>query len=148
MAGRKYTYRIEFKYPELPDGSWETHFGFQDVSPEWARGWIAHARESPGPRLAMRLVRSDGKVQDDASGSREAGLGMIAGFPTWQQYAHAAVEVLKRARETSERHALNAQRHRRDPEWGVVATPHQDYGMRHIIEILEGMLKPQEPDNG
>ena len=60
------------------------------VGLEYGRGYIAHRRESPGPRLAMRLVRDDGRVMDDAPGLADASIGIVAGWPTEAQYRAAA----------------------------------------------------------
>lgn len=52
----------------------------------------AHA-EHPSPRLASRLVRSDGVVLDERKASEGAALGMVAGFPSPEQYERAAAKA-------------------------------------------------------
>lgn len=92
----KYSYRIEYRgWASNPD--WKTLPPYRDVPKTWAEGWLAHHREAPGPRLAYRLVRSDGKVIETIPGREEVSIGMVAGWPSWQQYAHAAAKALQRA---------------------------------------------------
>ncbi len=61
---------------------------------EYLRGVLAHHREAPGPRLAYRIVRSDGRVMEIVSSREEASIGMVLGWPTANQYAQAAINAL------------------------------------------------------
>ena len=87
----RYAYWIE-----VQDGDqWVRLFG--GVGLEWGRGYLAHQRHAPSPRLALRLVRSDGRVMDEAPGIEEASIGMVAGWPTADQYRRAAERCLQLA---------------------------------------------------
>lgn len=100
----KYFYRIEYRGAGSPDpDDWKTLPPYRDVPKTWAEGWLAHHREAPGPRLAYRLVRSDGKVIETIPGIEEVSIGMVAGWPSWQQYAHAAAKALQRASQIASR---------------------------------------------
>jgi len=55
------------------------------------------------PGLHLRLVRSDGKIMDEVLAQDDVGVGMVAGWPTAQQYELAAEEALDRARKIRER---------------------------------------------
>ena len=102
----KYTYRIE-----VHDGAkWVGCPTLRDVAKTWGEGWIAHHRESRGPRPGLRLVRDDGRVMDEAPTLTEASIGMIAGFPTAQQYEDAAERCLEQARLIREREARQGSR--------------------------------------
>ena len=94
----KYTYRVEVHH---------AHYGWvkllEDPSRLCAAGYFmgrTDARMPPSP--AMRLIRSDGKVIDDIPEDAEVSVGMVAGFPTPEQYeaaAERAVATAKRLRE-------------------------------------------------
>jgi len=102
----KHTYRIEYK-PEEAGFSfpteWKTLYPYQDVQKTWAEGWLAHHRDAAGPRLSLRLVRSDGKIIDSVPGMAEVSIGMVAGWPSWQQYTRAAATALVKAGQIAER---------------------------------------------
>lgn len=49
------------------------------------------------PRLAMRLIRSDGKVVHELRADYEVCVGQIAGWPTPEQYEAAAKRALEKA---------------------------------------------------
>jgi hypothetical protein len=65
----------------------------------YCQGWIACARETPSPRLALRLVRlSDGKVVlEQTTGCPDASVGQVAGWPSPEQYRAAAARALSAA---------------------------------------------------
>lgn len=88
----KHSYHLE-----VPDhsGAWVAIFG--TVGLEYGRGYVAHRREAPGPRLPMRLVRDDGRVMDDAPGLEDASIGVVCGWPTEAQYRAAAARATARA---------------------------------------------------
>jgi hypothetical protein len=54
------------------------------------------------PRSHLRLVRSDGKVMDEVLPHDDVGIGMVAGWPSAQQYEAAAERALKRAKKIRE----------------------------------------------
>lgn len=89
----KYTYRLEYQYK----GEWRELALYNDVPRTWAEGWLSHHRETPGPRHPFRLVRSDGKVVDETSGKEEVSIGMVAGWPTWQQYVRGSIKAMRNA---------------------------------------------------
>jgi hypothetical protein len=55
------------------------------------------ARADYSPRCAMRLMRSDGKIIEELAADEDVGIGMIAGWPTAEQYELAAAKALQRA---------------------------------------------------
>lgn len=55
------------------------------------------------PRNAFRVVRSDGKVVREISSNDEVALGMIAGWPTPEQYERAAAAALEKAAKLRDR---------------------------------------------
>lgn len=88
----KYSYTIEV---QDESGTWFKTFG--EVGLEYGRGYLRHSQESPGPRLALRLVRSDGRVMCETNALSEASIGMVAGWPTAEQYRRAAERCLRAA---------------------------------------------------
>ena len=65
---------------------------------EFCRGFLlARREESPRPAYRLRRVK-DGKVLDTASEQKEAGVGMVAGWPTGEQLLGAARRLLRRVR--------------------------------------------------
>ncbi len=92
MAPR-YTYSLEF----LLDGKWFCPAGMQDGQRSFLVGYMMGRADSPPPRLGMRVVRSDGKVVDEYKPSLSVGVGMVAGWPTPEQYEAAAEDALKTA---------------------------------------------------
>ena len=87
----RHTYRMEAQ----DHGRWVVIMG--EVGLEYGRGWLAHHRQLPGPRLAIRLVRSDGREVDSVSRDEEASIGMHAGTPTADDYRAAAARCIERA---------------------------------------------------
>lgn len=102
----RHSYRLEALDPHL--GTWVPLFG--EVGLEYGRGYLQHQREAPGPRLALRLVRQDGRVMDETSALTEAGIGMIAGWPTAEQYRNAAQRCLLKAEEIEARERRQRER--------------------------------------
>lgn len=89
----KHTYRVEVK-----DGyGWVSLYGYIDVSHDFAMGYLFGRQDTPSPRLAMRVVRSDDKVIDMREANDDVGIGMIVGFPTPEQYEDAAARALEKA---------------------------------------------------
>ena len=98
MTRPKYTYSIH------------AHFGadvwrpiLADETRDFCLGYLARVRQEPGPKCAMRVVRSDGKPIDESGAVDRASLGMVAGWPTAEQYERAAAVALEKAREVRER---------------------------------------------
>lgn len=63
----------------------------------YGEGYIQAHRDSPGPRLALRLVRDDGKVICEAPALKDASIGAVAGWPTAGQYLRAAKRAVEHA---------------------------------------------------
>lgn len=55
------------------------------------------ARKDYGPRLAFRIVRSDGRVIEEIKESADVFIGQVAGWPTSAQYHNAAKRATERA---------------------------------------------------
>jgi hypothetical protein len=91
MSKRKYTYRLEVEFM----GGWTPIV--KEETRDYCLGYLGCHKQCPGPRLAARVVRSDGKVLEASSAEERAPLGMVAGFPTAEQYEAAAQGALERA---------------------------------------------------
>lgn len=87
----KYTYRLEVQ----SGGQWVRLF---ERSKDFCLGYMERANEFT-PRVAMRIVRSDGKVIDQIQMSDTVFIGMVAGWPTPEQYRQAAYRALANAEE-------------------------------------------------
>ena len=87
----KYTYCIECpclgKYNRF----------IKDRSKHYCEGYM-DAMRGQLPRIHLRMVRSDGKVMDEIEAFDDVGIGMVAGWPTAQQYELAAERALERAK--------------------------------------------------
>jgi len=75
-------------------------------SRDFCQGWL-HARMDSSPRPHFRLVRSDGKILSESEARYDVSIGMIAGWPTAEQYEFAAKEAIEKARVIRE----NARKH-------------------------------------
>lgn len=62
----------------------------------YCRGYI-DAKSYGAPRLAHRIVKHDGKVVEEFAEMEDVCVGMIAGFPTPEQYERAAAKALDMA---------------------------------------------------
>lgn len=124
----KHIYAIEYRQSE--DQGWKGLFLYRDVPKTWAEGWLAHHRNAPGPRLGLRLVRSDGKVLEEVSGREDVSLGMVAGWPTWEQYVAAAIRALDTAAQVSQRQDT--------------LTPEKLQELREVSRRLVTVLKREE----
>ena len=90
----KYTYRMEFK---MMDGHWDASTFWLACCPVvYLRGYLDCYRYMT-PRLAARIVRSDGKIIEELEAREDVGIGMIAGRPSPEQYEAAAARALKTA---------------------------------------------------
>jgi hypothetical protein len=90
-----YAYHIECPFM----GKWNA---FKTGSKHYLDGYM-DAMRGQLPRLHLRLVRSDGKVVDESLPYDDVAIGMVAGFPTAEQYELAAERALERARIIRER---------------------------------------------
>lgn len=86
----KYTYRIECPFGD----SWNAFI--KDETRDFCLGYLK-AMQGQAPRSHLRLIRSDGKLIGEASPKDDVSVGMIAGWPTAEQYERAANEALERA---------------------------------------------------
>lgn len=79
------------------DGEWFTPAGLEEEQRGFLLGYMFGRADGPPPRLAMRVVRSDGKVVDERPADTEVSIGMVAGWPTPEQYEAAAERALATA---------------------------------------------------
>ena len=89
----KYRYAVQVRNEST--GKW-----FSIVSEEsrdFCLGYSMALRDAPPPRAARRVIRSDGKVVEQDEHDHRVALGMIAGFPTPEQYERAAREAMEQA---------------------------------------------------
>ena len=63
---------------------------------QYCLGWLDYAQDE-APRPAYRLVRSDGKILKLLAEREDVCIGMVAGFPTAEQYEAAAQRALDKA---------------------------------------------------
>lgn len=98
----KHTYRLEVR----TGNSWYRLF---ENSRDFCMGYLTRAMES-SPRLAMRVMRGDGVLVDQIAMSDSVSIGMVAGWPTAEQYRQAAHRALAAAEEI-ERRPPNARLH-------------------------------------
>ena len=71
---------------------------FSESSRAYCQGYIARCRDEPMPRLAWRIVDSKtGRVIEEVSPRAEVDLGMVAGWPTAEQYEAAAARAMEAA---------------------------------------------------
>lgn len=83
----------------------------QDDSLRYLQGWMAHHRESLGVRLRAQLIRErDGRVMEEVTGCEDEGVGMVAGWPSPEQYEAAAERAAAKAAEVRARRARQAKR--------------------------------------
>lgn len=94
----KYIYSVESFYLE----KWCRVF--KDATREYCEGYLDGYRHE-APRNAMRIVRDDGKVVREIAANEDVAIGMIAGWPTPEQYERAAAKALEKAARIRERMA-------------------------------------------
>lgn len=75
---------------------------FRSGSMGYCQGYL-DAMRGQAPRLSMRMVRSDGRIMDEVDAFDDVNIGMIAGWPTAEQYENAAERALERATKIRER---------------------------------------------
>ena len=95
---RKYTYSIE----GWTGREWFTLGGCRDVPMQWALGFLFGRREVCGPTLTLRVMRSDGREVLAEEGKEDVGIGMVAGWPSPEQYERAAERALAKAKRLRE----------------------------------------------
>lgn len=90
----KYSYRMFYQ-----DRSGEWVQGVGEVGLDYGRGMLDEYRRRPGPSLAARLVRSDGKVMDEVPARTEVSAGMMpaACGQQWPMLSAAGLRSLRRA---------------------------------------------------
>lgn len=98
---RKYSYAVEVyifdKWTALP--------GVGAAGRGFAEGYYYGRHDADtGPYLAMRVIRSDGKVIESRPACETVTIGAVAGFPTAEQFEAASVQALSRARQIRETH--------------------------------------------
>jgi hypothetical protein len=86
----KYQYYVESLY----DGRWVR---IHTASRDFCEGYLRRVLDDTHPRNEYRLMRSDGKVMESLYPIEEVSVGMIAGWPTPEQYEHAAQVALDKA---------------------------------------------------
>jgi len=94
----KHEYHIEY----FANGKWSC---LLQAPVQYCRGYI-DARRDYSPRLAHRIKRSDGRVMEEISAREDVNIGMIAGWPSAEQYeaaANRAFECAKVIRESQGR---------------------------------------------
>lgn len=95
-----HTYKLESNYL----GEWRK---LKEGSLQYLQGYL-DARKDASPRLAYRLMRSDGKVMEEVAAREDVSIGMVAGWPTAAQYERAAERALEKAKAIREREEAEA----------------------------------------
>lgn len=103
----KHTYHIE----TFAIGKW---LKIVQHSLQYCQGYL-DARKEYSPRLAYRLMRSDGKVVEELEARDDLSIGQVAGWPTAEQYEAAAAKALERAKAIRERRSCKSQLTRNEP---------------------------------
>lgn len=98
MNRPRYTYRLEIDI----DGEWFCPAGMEDTHLAFLRGYAMGRFDTPAPRRGIRIVRSDGKIMEEYQAATEVNIGMIAGWPTPEQYEAAAERALETAQKIRE----------------------------------------------
>jgi hypothetical protein len=101
MTTMRHTYKIETFHLN----QWAKIADY--VTREFCNGVLWKVKHD-APRLAYRVVRSDGKIMDELPAVDEVSVGMVAGFPTPEQYERAAAKALEKAAAIRERMAKDA----------------------------------------
>jgi hypothetical protein len=98
MKETKHTYYLETEYD---DGKWFRSFS---ASLSYLKGYL-EAFRNMSPRTGKRVVDETGHVHAELDSYSEVGIGMIAGWPTAEQYERAAARALDQASKVRARHA-------------------------------------------
>ena len=91
----KYEYHIE----SFAVGEW---LKIKQGSLQYCQGYM-DAHKGHAPRNAYRLMRSDGRVIEEIMAREDVCIGMVAGWPTAEQYEAAASRALAVAKAIRER---------------------------------------------
>lgn len=92
----KYTYNIESFYLE----KWCRVAQYCTLG--YCEGYLDACRYD-SPRNAFRIIRNDGKVVRELRPDEDVQIGMIAGWPTPEQYERAAAAALEKAAKIRQR---------------------------------------------
>lgn len=85
----KYTYTVESFW----NGEWTP---LLTDTRDFCLGWFARDR-TEAPATAKRVMRSDGKIVAECAPKEDVSIGMIASWPTPEQYEEAAKRALEKA---------------------------------------------------
>lgn len=91
-----HTYHIECPFLE----KWNAFIKGRSLG--YCQGYM-DAMRNDYPRLHLRLVRSDGKIMDEITANDDVAIGMVAGWPTAEQYESAAERALEKAKKIRDR---------------------------------------------
>lgn len=97
----KYTYSAQCLTEE---GKWYPMGGMWADTKIACTAYIMGMRDSWPPHRAMRVIRSDGRVMEEWPQQTEVSVGMVAGWPTAEQYEAAAQRALEKAKKIREMH--------------------------------------------
>jgi len=67
------------------------------VSQSYCHGYLDSIAYD-APRLGYRIIRSDGKIVREIKEREDVSVGMVAGWPTPEQYEFAAEKALKKSK--------------------------------------------------
>lgn len=87
---KKYTYKLECLVGE----KW---CKFKEGDLRYLEGYIDSHKDS-SPRCALQIIRSDGRIIESVAAREDVSVGMIAGWPTPEQYEAAAQRALDKAK--------------------------------------------------
>lgn len=93
----KYSYTIE----SFSVGKWRS---ILSDTRDFCLGYLSACKQD-APRNSYRLIRSDGKVLSEVPANLDVNIGMIAGWPTPEQYEAAAQRALAMAAHIREERA-------------------------------------------
>ena len=97
----KYTYGVEIRV----NGAWAPVLWLRGESRSFCTGYVMGRHDQPGVCLPSRVVRSDGKMIYESLGAEDESIGLIAGWPTPEQYEAAAERALASAERVRRLHA-------------------------------------------
>jgi hypothetical protein len=98
-----HTYHLEIPYLE----TWRK---FEEGPKSYCDGYM-DAMTGQHPGIHLRMMRSDGKITREIKANDDVCIGMVAGWPTAEQYERAAEAALERARKIRENQANKTTRH-------------------------------------
>ena len=101
---------------QTSDGTFRTII--REVSKGFAEGYLNCYRNTPSPRLAIRVLKGE-KVVDSVPEHREVHIGQIAGWPTATQYRAAAAKAITKAEQIEAFEERQNRRRTLESEFGV-----------------------------